>query len=496
MKELNLQSGGRPVYVEDLQILQENTAAIEKILIAQKCHDCVLGGCEMTTSGSNKIITEGYIFLDGKIRYVPQSVVLADNFYIVPDDKESEQEIRYKNGNTAKWFLARTVKIIYEEPTSGVFLRLSIDLTDMSTLRFWTYQDEMSKFQMVNLDLTNDKDLFLLNTAVFTDNNKLLLNTKKCYLPTLETIGLTEGQYIIITDNITIQGASFAPSRCWVYYIELQEEQYTYLKFVRYIDNALQAPENEVLLAIIGGNIASSKYAGLMSPEQYGVYERMKGFLSDGGAIKGDLTIGENGVTLSSNANGDVLTAKTPSSTPATVKAQRFLAGEGNTDIGALAKQAVDALPAKQDIIYGQIIMWAGALDNLPSGYLLCDGKTYAESDYPKLAQAIGHVFGKFGVESGNFCVPDLSGRFVVGCRAQDTRLGQTGGNDRIQLQPENLPTTTAFLADGWTPGGDFTPAGSQIVTGIAHTDTFIGRGESFDNRPPFFTLAYLIRAY
>jgi hypothetical protein len=47
----------------------------------------------------------------------------------------------------------------------------------------------------------------------------------------------------------------------------------------------------------------------------------------------------------------------------------------------------------------GAIIMYAAA--TAPTGYLLCDGATYAQGDYPDLATVLG-------VSSGNFNVPNL----------------------------------------------------------------------------------------
>ena len=56
--------------------------------------------------------------------------------------------------------------------------------------------------------------------------------------------------------------------------------------------------------------------------------------------------------------------------------------------------------------------MWAGNTSNIPKGYLLCNGATLNTSTYNKLYKAIGNQWGGSG---GNFKIPDLRDRFIVG---------------------------------------------------------------------------------
>lgn len=73
-----------------------------------------------------------------------------------------------------------------------------------------------------------------------------------------------------------------------------------------------------------------------------------------------------------------------------------------------------DSMPA------GTIVMWGGSnIANLPSGWLLCDGKVYdGVKQYPDLSVAIGSNFGfpPPGSPAGSFRVPDLRGFFIRGC--------------------------------------------------------------------------------
>lgn len=93
-------------------------------------------------------------------------------------------------------------------------------------------------------------------------------------------------------------------------------------------------------------------------------------------------------------------------------------------DISALQAQvtALASLVA-QNTPAGSIKMWANSTD-APSGYLLCDGKTYSTSEYPGLFSAIGYAFGGSGL---TFSVPDFRGRFPLGKAASGTGSGWGG---------------------------------------------------------------------
>lgn len=53
------------------------------------------------------------------------------------------------------------------------------------------------------------------------------------------------------------------------------------------------------------------------------------------------------------------------------------------------------------------------AFERIPEGWLICDGRRVTVEDYPMLYEAIGGTFGES--PNGEFCVPDLRGRFIRG---------------------------------------------------------------------------------
>lgn len=80
----------------------------------------------------------------------------------------------------------------------------------------------------------------------------------------------------------------------------------------------------------------------------------------------------------------------------------------------------------------GEIKMWAG--NEIPYGWLLCDGSEVSKTDYPELYGAIGDLWGTPS-NSSNFKLPNLTGRVPVGYNSADTdttetfgQVGATGG--------------------------------------------------------------------
>jgi microcystin-dependent protein len=68
------------------------------------------------------------------------------------------------------------------------------------------------------------------------------------------------------------------------------------------------------------------------------------------------------------------------------------------------------AIPQNLGVPTGTI-MWSAAQE-VPVGWLLCDGRLLASGDYPGLYAYIGNTYGGDG---GTFQLPDLVGRFILG---------------------------------------------------------------------------------
>lgn len=191
-------------------------------------------------------------------------------------------------------------------------------------------------------------------------------------------------------------------------------------------------------------------------------------------------------------------------------------------------------LASVQPIPLGAVQMWAGA--TIPEGYVLCDGRALRTSDYPELYAALGSTFNtaasasgiNYATEQGYFRVPDLRGRFVVGLHDSDNDYkvrGSAGGAKRVGLTSEQLPVHSHKLKDytiiphndtecssgTWTIGGKSYTVGYDTVSGndkrcqtgsddkdyiqwIEHESDSTGGGETHENRPPYYVLAYIMR--
>ena len=130
----------------------------------------------------------------------------------------------------------------------------------------------------------------------------------------------------------------------------------------------------------------------------------------------------------------------------------------------------------------GCIILWSGAANNIPEGWALCNGQT---------------VDGQK--------TPDLSGRFVVGYDANDgdyNAVGKTGGEKKHQLTVAEMPSHNhsitmwgGDIADDWKKQNNLylTHDKWSDLHNTRTTDS-TGGDQPHENRPPYYTLCYIMR--
>lgn len=151
-----------------------------------------------------------------------------------------------------------------------------------------------------------------------------------------------------------------------------------------------------------------------------------------------------------------------------------------------IINRKVDTVPL------GVIVMWSGAIGDIPSGYSLCDGSNGT---------------------------PDLRGRFVIGVDTRTTApigvphwdanynaIGNTGGLKGVALVTNQIPSHQHELAFGTVDGGEFDAIiipgaiegthdldpGVRGVTGAVIGTS--GVAQAHENRPPYFVLAYIMK--
>lgn len=125
----------------------------------------------------------------------------------------------------------------------------------------------------------------------------------------------------------------------------------------------------------------------------------------------------------------------------------------------------------------GEIKMWAG--NTIPEGWLLCDGSEVSKTEYPRLFEAIGSLWGTPS-SSSNFLLPNLKGRVPVGYDANDS------------------DATYNFNLVGYQS----TSTNGELMTAVSgyptHTDYSTGSsgGNGYhNNMPPYAVIKYIICA-
>jgi len=194
---------------------------------------------------------------------------------------------------------------------------------------------------------------------------------------------------------------------------------------------------------------------------------------------------------LASQHNNPLQDIATDLNTPRPVSA----GGTGaSSAAGALANLGLSVTSAQINaglIPTGAVIMWSGAIAAIPAGWRICDGTNGT---------------------------PDLRDRFVVGA-GSTYAVGATGGANTVTLTEAQMPSHNhggasgaggahshtliddAVIGDGnFAPGGLAPyPSGTTVKTTSTapthtHTISSAGGGQSHENRPPYYALAYIMK--
>ncbi|MFZ2456172.1 MAG: tail fiber protein [Candidatus Altiarchaeia archaeon] len=162
----------------------------------------------------------------------------------------------------------------------------------------------------------------------------------------------------------------------------------------------------------------------------------------------------------------------------------------------------------------GEVRMFAR--NNVPSGWLACEGQELNIADYPALYAVIGIAYGGDG--DTTFKLPDLRGRSPIGGGQgdglTDRSLGEMGGNESENLTLSQMPLHThtgmlkAYAAgngDSSTPSGNvfgIDPSrnryslleGSLSMANGSIETLNAGSGYSHENMQPYLVIAYIIK--
>lgn len=175
-----------------------------------------------------------------------------------------------------------------------------------------------------------------------------------------------------------------------------------------------------------------------------------------------------------------------------------------NGQVYDVSIKALDSMPI------GSIIQFAG--ENIPTGWLVCNGDVVSSTDYPDLFAEIGN---KYGGTSPSFKLPDLRGRVPVGLDPTDQLeefdiLGNSGGSRYLQAHNHGgstggnyaYDTTSIYTTGGSTNFYILNWNGSKVgndgtfqsKTYHAHSIPTDGTGDS-GNLQPYLVVNFIIKA-
>ncbi|CAL2093337.1 hypothetical protein [Tenacibaculum sp. 190524A05c] len=221
--------------------------------------------------------------------------------------------------------------------------------------------------------------------------------------------------------------------------------------------------------------------------------EKGNAWIRSGGVITNKLGVGvtQPSKSLEVNANNDSVKldnlAEVNSQTPLVIDSQ------GNVGKNTNGITSANFIP-------GMIMMWSGNVDNVPTGWILCDGNG--------------------GTQINGLIIPDLRGRFVIGFSRNSStsptnnpsktaenygRIHNKGGLRDVALSSSEIPAHNhkmKLTSGAFFPTKTRNPGGSgeggrrtmdEVQDNSAFTDNNTGGGQSHENRPPYYVLAFIM---
>ena len=139
--------------------------------------------------------------------------------------------------------------------------------------------------------------------------------------------------------------------------------------------------------------------------------------------------------------------------------------------------------------------------EDLPEGWLPCNGAAYLKTEYASLYEAINVTFNRIDDDPRYFRVPDLSGKIPVGYGGDgEFSLGNTGGEKEHTLTENEIPPLATY-APSQTTGGNMAYltnwngyTGSGLGT-TPITKTKATNAEAHNNMQPYVVVKYAIKA-
>ncbi len=160
-----------------------------------------------------------------------------------------------------------------------------------------------------------------------------------------------------------------------------------------------------------------------------------------------------------------------------------------NSNFTGLESAVCDLQAASFNVPIGGVIMYSGGSSNFDE-----NGRGKADTDVYLYGLCNGNTYN-------DIASPDLRDKFVVGAGRQYT-LGATGGLSAVPLAVKDLPAHSHTYTDQMVYGKNSkdADAGSKdtnfegVTSTLSKTTGNTGLGHAHENRPPFYSLYYIIK--
>lgn len=186
MKEFYGEPGGRTAFNEDFEALRDLALSFHHVF-----DDCeknfVLSGCDVqrtTNLGMERIlISEGYVWLGGKIRKVEKTAINSTKtpIYIVPKDTSGTQINYATKGVTGEMYYEYGADVTTKEPSGTNFIAVGFDITkptvNNTLLNSYILEKNNVDKQVVNSRTSFLNDILASNMILLGNNKTVLVET-------------------------------------------------------------------------------------------------------------------------------------------------------------------------------------------------------------------------------------------------------------------------------------------------------------------------------
>ena len=491
-------NGGRPIYTEDFLTLQNGISFIERML-SMGGNNCVLSGCEYEEDEDEGwvCVQEGYVIIQRNLCHVDSVEFENFNFtndyplYIEMIEEDSVERVQLKNGETCPLTTIKRARVVKKSNAST----RSISLSKYSPYktsgrydRFYAFYDTYPGFAKKAEASEVAKRAYIVDLSQYVQTNSVL--------PTINAVfvygnnHITHHRTMSIPESEDSKFGGLAKGNYFVFCVRHDFEHsdtgngsdfFLYNSTRRFVAAYNESNVIECILEAFGENVATSDHDGRMTKEQV----RLLGSKADRNYVNNKLAEKANSADVYDKSSVDsFLNEKLDRST----------------------------WEEDKDILWGEIKIWAGKNGTLSEKYHLCDGSyfpipTSATDPYHDLFQIIGTSYNTQDTPGGNFALPNLSGRFIVGSGTNSNNetfnFKASGGAATVTLTTEQIPSHNHVAKFHATEDDNGHLDEYGVPTGINPATVFrsdvitvenTGGGKPHNNLPPYYVLAYVIR--